>query len=1078
MKRNYITCVSFLLLFFASGTYAAGRTMYISPNNDGVQDSLIIPLRITDKRYVTSWSLVITDKDGKIVRTIGNKIELPQKMTVSSFLKRLVTPKKGVAIPETVTWNGALDNGETAPDGDYYYYVTAADDNGNTGYTPDIRKTAPLHVVVDNTPPAIVLDQPDQNDRIFGEGAKSEFQIKQSGSQEDLWTAQFCNARNETVKSIKWESSAPLSFRWNGTNDSGTPVADGIYSYIITAKDRAGNVSVPASITGIIYSAEKPATNITINSGKYFSPGTSSSLQTITFGVTIPVPAKDSGNRLVDWQINVIDRNGKVYTSFHSKNTAETGNPPATIVFNGKDNNGNILPDGEYQAFMTASYLNGYEPAPIKSPVFVLDTTKPEAVVRASDRIFSPDGDGIKDTVTLYEMITPENGAPVKSWQGFIVSAEDASKTVRQFDFGEFPPESVVWDGIDSNGKLAGDGSYNYVLTATDLAGNICRKTTDESFTLDTSKTEVVLAARGMAFSPNNDRVKDTIGFSVISKTRSAVSDYSLEIDDAKGNAVKTVKGTRALPESFIWDGKGNDGLVCSDGAYTALLVVSSESGSQAKSVTRPFELDTQPPALTAAVPWTTFSPDGDGNQDNLPVTITGCTDEQLWTGKITDAKGMTVRSYTWKGTIQTADETGKMSSGFIWNGTDEAGNKVSDGTYTLVLASEDEAGNRFSTKVSNITLDTRETKAYVTTALDGISPNGDNFKDTQKFTIRTTLKEGISSWHFNICGADGTTVRSWSDADSADLPAEITWDGFDAAGKIAEGTFTGTLTMTYIKGNKVTAVSSPFVCSVIPPLLTVATAPEYFSPDNDGTDDDLFIKLSGKTQNKLTKWAFTIMDPQNGHTFWQTAGTSTITERIIWDGLSNTSKDTSGMAERVQSAMDYPWVFTATDDLGMSSTVQGKISVDVLVIRDGNVLKMAVPSIIFRSDHADFKTEAEVGKGGLSADKAANDERVLKRIAEILTKFSDYKVTIVGHANRATAYEEEETQDNPKIWGPALIPLSQDRAKFVKDYLVNHGISADRLSTEGKGATELVVDWQDKDNNWKNRRVEFILNK
>ena len=62
--------------------------------------------------------------------------------------------------------------------------------------------------------------------------------------------------------------------------------------------------------------------------------------------------------------------------------------------------------------------------------------------------------------------------------------------------------------------------------------------------------------------------------------------------------------------------------------------------------------------------------------------------------------------------------------------------------------------------------------------------------------------------------------------------------------------------------------------------------------------------------------------------------------------------------------------------------------------------------------------------------------------------------------------------------WGPALIPLSAKRAEFVKDYLVKKGINASRLSTVGKGGTELVVDYKDKDNNWKNRRVEFILEK
>lgn len=1067
-----ITAASFL--FFAAALFAEPETIYISPNNDGIQDSLVVPLHISDKRYITAWSLVVTDSSGKIVRTIGNKYVVPYKMDIKGFFKRIFTPKQGVEIPESVTWNGALDNGETAPDGDYYYYFTATDDNGNVGYSPDIRKTTPLHVVVDNTPPQVTIKEMSQSEKIFGEGAKSELPIKQSGSKEDDWVGKISNNSGNAVKTYHWVESEPINFSWDGTDDNGSQVVDGLYSYSITSTDRAGNTSAPASISNIIYSAEKPATNITINGGKYFSPGTDSPLQEIMLGITIPVPAKTSGNKLVAWNIAIIDKNGSVAAEFKPATMSEIENPPSVIQFDGKDNNGTRLPNGSYQARVTAKYLNGYEPAAIKSPVFVLDTAKPQAVVRASEKIFSPDGDGIKDTVTISEMITPKTGAPVKNWKGRIVSSDDPARIIKEYDFGEFPPESFEWDGIDGSGNLTSDGNYKFVLSATDLAGNFASYETPASFTLDTSKTEVVLTAQDKAFSPNNDRAKETMNFQVVSKVKSAVASYVFIIKNSSGAVVKTINGSRTLPKSFTWDGKDDaDGIVCADGQYTAELSVISESGSAAKAVTQVFAIDTVYPSLKASIPWTAFSPDGDSSQDTIPVTVSGCTEEKLWTAEVLDSSKKTVRSYSWNGKIET-----NGTPGFTWDGSDESGNVAPDGIYTIVISSVDEAGNAFHADLGKITLDTRSASAYVMTSLDGISPNGDGIKDTQVFTIKTTLAEGISSWKFAVSDSTGAVVRSWSSADSANLPAEIVWDGLNKSGVPAEGIMTGTLDIAYAKGNKVHASSAPFVCSVTPPQLSVATAPEYFSPDNDGTNDDLFIKLAGKTASSLTSWNFTIKDPQNGSAFWTTGGTSAITEKIIWDGLSNVSKDAKGMAERVQSAMDYPFVFTAADDLGMTSSVNGKISVDVLVIRDGNVLKMAVPSIIFRSDHADFKTTAEVGKGGLDPEKAANNERVLKRIAEILTKFSDYKVTIVGHANKATAYEEEETQDNPKVWGPALIPLSQERAAYVRDYLVAQGIKADRLATEGRGGTQLVVDWQDKNNNWKNRRVEFILNK
>ena len=187
---------------------------------------------------------------------------------------------------------------------------------------------------------------------------------------------------------------------------------------------------------------------------------------------------------------------------------------------------------------------------------------------------------------------------------------------------------------------------------------------------------------------------------------------------------------------------------------------------------------------------------------------------------------------------------------------------------------------------------------------------------------------------------------------------------------------------------------------------------------------------------------------------------------------MSNIQKDSKGNAERVQSAMDYPYSFTVTDNLGMTSKVQGKIPVDVLVIREGNVLKMAVPSIIFESDAANFQT----ANSKLSAEQAAKNVEILNRIAEILKKFSDYKITIQGHANRVSDNLDEETVDNMREWGRALGPLSRERAEAIRDYLVKKGVSRSSITTEGLGGTKPVVNPKDADNNWKNRRVEFIL--
>ena len=1026
---------------------AVADTKYISPNSDGVQDELVIPLKISDKRYVQAWSLVIMDSQHNVVRTIENKIARPSKMTFKAFFKQLFTPKQGVAIPDTITWNGAMNNGETAPDGTYYYYITATDDNGNSG------KTKEYEVVIDTVAPDVELAQP--SDKIFGEGAKAALKIKQTGSVEDEWVGKFRSADGTVVRTVKWVNAEPAEFQWKGTDDQDAQVFDGVYSYEISATDRAGNTSLPASITNIIYSAEKPATNLYVKGSRYFSPNTDSKTSNVALDLTIPVPEEKSGNKLVEWAVTVKDKAGKAVRTYNQTNSGDI--PPSSIIFDGKDDSGKQLKDGEYQAVVTAKYLNGYEPDPISSPVLVLDTDKPAAQIVASEKVF---GAGAKDSVKFSIMPVPSSGSTVPSWKGEIQSSD--GKVVNSYDFGEYPPEEVVWNGISSDGTIAEKGQYRFVLSGTDLAGNTGVSQTTELVTFDTTEAQLLLAVSDTAFSPNGNKVKDTITFTPVTATKDVVS-YDFTIKNKAGKVVYTVKESKKLPVNFVWDGKDDSKILCSDGMYFAQLSVLAANGSTASASTQNFELDTLAPNLTAETPWSFFAPSGNGAQKNIPVTIKECSAEKLWVAEVRDAKDKAVKKFSWNGSKES----------FAWDGTDESGNLAANGKYNIVIFSTDDAGNSFSTELKGITLDNRETKAYITAEYEGISPNNDGYLDTQKFEIRTSVADNIKSWNFDVRKEDGTSVYALSEKDSANLPAAINWNGAGKDGLACEGTFTGTLEVVYNNGNKVSAVSSPFICTATAPKLTVKTAPEYFSPDNDGVDDDLYIKLAGSTKAKIKNWSFVIKDPK-GKDFWKTSGKSQITERIIWDGLSNLQKDIYGNAERVQSAMDYPYEFTVTDNLGMTSTVKGVIPVDVLVIRDGNLLKMAVPSIIFESDAANFQT----ANAKLDADKVSNNIKVLNRIADILKKFKDYKVTIVGHANKITDNPEEETVDNLAQWGRASMPLSKERADAIKVYLTKRGVNAAALSTEGMGGTKPVVNPKDKDNNWKNRRVEFILQK
>jgi outer membrane protein OmpA-like peptidoglycan-associated protein/flagellar hook assembly protein FlgD len=1058
MKRTVLVSLllgaSVLALVAADGPEAPSThsDVYFSPNNDGVKDTFKIPFVISDRRYISQWQLEITDESGHTVRTISNKISHPVSLSFKEFWKTILTPKKSVDIPPFIVWDGVMDSGEVAPDGRYFYEITAADDNGNTSGSP--KKS----LILDNTPPEIELSQPAATDKFFGEGAKSTLRIRQSGSDEDLWRASVSDTAGREVRSWSFTGAEPKDLIWDGRDDAGIHVPDGVYAYAIGSTDRAGNVSAPAKITNIVYSGDKPITNIAISGSRYFSPGAAAPsggagqdrrIKTITLIPTIPAPS--SGNSLQGWAVRIVDMSGSVRKSFTGG-----GAVPASITFDGSDDGGAALPDGSYQARLSATYLNGYTTPDKLSPVIMLDRISPEAAIGLAETIFSPDGNGDKDTIVFEQRLSAEQ----TPWRGEIVNSQ--GQVVRGFDLGGSPPSSLVWNGLNDSGTLCPDGLYSYRVTDTDLAGNTGIGTS-EPFTLDTSATELVISLTPDAFSPNGDGVQDSVRFSLSSKSESGIARYQFDIapTSAPLKIVRSFTGTDALPPSIVWDGRTNDGLPSADGQYQGVLKATARNGAASSVTTSRFTLDTTPPQIEISAPYTLFSPDGDSKKETLPLAITS-SGEKRWVGTITPEGGREpVKNFVWY--------DGSVPS-FAWDGTDDSGNIVKDGAYRLTLTSRDEAGNTGTADLAGITVDTRPVRGWVSALHETIAPNGNNTK-SQTFNIEVSPKDGIESWGFTVVNTENPEfgpVAAWGGLGDT-IPASIDWDGKQRDGMVAEGVFNGQLNVTYRKGNTINTDSAFFYSTGRPPQISVETRPLYFSPDNDGVDDDEFINLRAFSYLPFASWNFEVFEPGGKTSFWTAGGKSKITEQLVWNGKSNSG-------ELVQSAMDYPYTFTVTDIEGQTSAIGGMIRVDVLVIVDGDKLKMQVPAIIFRADHADFVSKAEDPQQGLDQTVIDNNMRVLRRLAEILKKFKDYSIVIEGHGHNISGTEEEET--STARGNIPLIPLSKDRAEFVKVQLVKLGIAANRMKTEGVGGRKPVANRDKRDDWWKDRRVEFILNK
>jgi len=128
----------------------------------------------------------------------------------------------------------------------------------------------------------------------------------------------------------------------------------------------------------------------------------------------------------------------------------------------------------------------------------------------------------------------------------------------------------------------------------------------------------------------------------------------------------------------------------------------------------------------------------------------------------------------------------------------------------------------------------------------------------------------------------------------------------------------------------------------------------------------------------------------------------------------------------------------------------------------DGN-LRLQLPPVIFPANRADF--------AGLSGEITNNNYETIRLVAAMLARHQNCRIIIEGHANPTTreggAREREQS---------ALARLSGQRALKAQEELTALGVSSGRISIMEAGFSGTIAPYNDYENNWKNRRVEFIL--
>jgi hypothetical protein len=249
--------------------------------------------------------------------------------------------------------------------------------------------------------------------------------------------------------------------------------------------------------------------------------------------------------------------------------------------------------------------------------------------------------------------------------------------------------------------------------------------------------------------------------------------------------------------------------------------------------------------------------------------------------------------------------------------------------------------------------------------------------------------------------------------------------------------------------------MSKPFILDRKPPTGTVTLSPALFAPDSPTDAVTLTIKAESSLA-KLDSWEMDIFDP-GGNLFKSFSG-KWPSDGIVWDG-----KGING--DLVVSAEDYPVVVKLRDEFGNIGPIKSSIPIDLIIIKEANGYRIPNSRVYFKPFTADYRDVA--------AELSRQNTLRLDQLADKLKKFPGYKIKIVGHAvmihwdDAALGKIEQET---------VLIPLSKARSAAIRQALVERGLDAAMIETDGVGAADPLVPDSDYANRWQNRRTAIFL--
>ena len=383
-----------------------------SPDNDGRRDQISIAHKKATKEQ--EWIGRIDNSSGQIIARYSWK-----------------------NVPQELVWKGTDLAGTVVVDGEYSYTVSSKDLAGNTAaFILD-------GITVDTKPTLISLDTDFSAFSPNGDGAKDTLTFTPhilSTANIVEWKLEVIDQNNRSQRLFKNGQTVPNTITFDGLNNAGARMPDGVYQGHLQVLYKNGNDPVALSMPFTL-DTDPPKVVSLKTDFLVFSPDGDGKKDALL------IRQKTSPEQL--WEGSVLNSSGnKIMQRFWYGSTLD-------FMWEGRDNFGAIQPDGTYVYRLTSTDAAGNSTASVIDGI-TIDKRPTATSISTQHPAFSPNKDGVKDTIAIIPKLTLSEG--IESWSVYIQN--ETGTAVKTFSGSGYPPPGIDFNGMGESGRMIPDVLY------------------------------------------------------------------------------------------------------------------------------------------------------------------------------------------------------------------------------------------------------------------------------------------------------------------------------------------------------------------------------------------------------------------------------------------------------------------------------------------------------------------------------------------------------------------------------------------------------------------------------------------